>query len=46
MIGCPEEVAYRKQFIGADELRSLADTVGSGSYSAYLRQLAQEKVEV
>ena len=42
MIGCPEEVAYRKRYIGAKELLSLADSLGPGSYSAYLRQLAQE----
>jgi glucose-1-phosphate thymidylyltransferase len=39
MIGCPEEVAYRKRYIGAKELLSLADSLGPGSYSAYLRQL-------
>jgi glucose-1-phosphate thymidylyltransferase len=43
MIGCPEEVAYRKRYIGAKELLSLADNMGPGSYSAYLKQLAQEK---
>jgi glucose-1-phosphate thymidylyltransferase len=42
MIGCPEEVAYRKRYIGAKELLSLADSLGPGSYSAYLRQLADE----
>ncbi len=42
MIGCPEEVAYRKQFIGSGELRSLADRMGPGSYATYLRQLAEE----
>ena len=42
MICCPEEVAYRKGFIGPDELRSLADRLGPGNYSLYLRQLAEE----
>jgi glucose-1-phosphate thymidylyltransferase len=42
MIGCPEEVAYRKRYIGAKELLSLADSLGPGTYSAYLKQLAQE----
>jgi len=46
MIGCPEEVAFRKHYIGLSELLSLADSIGPGSYSSYLRQLAQEKVEV
>lgn len=42
MICCPEEVAYRRKFIGPDELRSLADRMGPGSYGSYLRQLAEE----
>jgi glucose-1-phosphate thymidylyltransferase len=42
MICCPEEVAYRKRFIGPDELRSLVDRLGPGSYSSYLRQLADD----
>jgi glucose-1-phosphate thymidylyltransferase len=45
MIGCPEEVAYRRKFIGHDELRSLADSMGPGSYGSYLRQLAEEKAQ-
>jgi glucose-1-phosphate thymidylyltransferase len=43
MIGCPEEVAYRRGFIGSGELLSLADRMGPGSYSTYLKQLAEEK---
>jgi glucose-1-phosphate thymidylyltransferase len=42
MICCPEEVAYRMRFIGPDELRSLAERLGPGSYSSYLEQLAGE----
>ncbi len=42
MIGCPEEVAYRQRFIGSGELLALADRMGPGSYSTYLRQLAAE----
>jgi len=42
MICCPEEVAYRMRFIGADELRSLADRLGTSGYSSYLKQLADE----
>jgi glucose-1-phosphate thymidylyltransferase len=44
MIGCPEEVAFRRRFIGADDLRALADRLGPGSYSSYLVQLAGESV--
>ena len=42
MICCPEEVAYRRRFIGRDELRLLADRMGPGSYGSYLRQLAED----
>jgi glucose-1-phosphate thymidylyltransferase len=42
MICCPEEVAYRRRFIGPDELRSLAGRLGPGSYRSYLEQLAGE----
>jgi len=42
MICCPEEVAYRMRFIGPDELRSLAERMGPGNYSSYLKQLAGE----
>ena len=44
MICCPEEVAYRRRFIGSDELRSLADRMGPGTYSSYLKQLAGESI--
>jgi glucose-1-phosphate thymidylyltransferase len=42
MICCPEEVAFRMGFIGPDQLRALADRMGTGSYSSYLEQLAGE----
>ncbi len=42
MICCPEEIAYRMGFIGPDELRVLADRMGVGSYSSYLKQIAEE----
>ncbi len=42
MVCCPEEVAYRKGFIGPDELLSLAGRMGAGSYRSYLEQLAGE----
>jgi glucose-1-phosphate thymidylyltransferase len=44
MICCPEEVAYRRRFIGPDELRSLAASLGPGSYGSYLEQLAGESI--
>jgi glucose-1-phosphate thymidylyltransferase len=42
LVGCPEEVAYLKNFIGADELRMLADRYGKTAYGKYLQQLAGE----
>ena len=42
MICCPEEIAYRMGLIGQGELQALADSMGPGSYSSYLRQLAEE----
>ncbi|MBS0536556.1 MAG: glucose-1-phosphate thymidylyltransferase, partial [Proteobacteria bacterium] len=38
-IACPEEVAFRMGYIGADELVALADKVGHGPYGDYLRRL-------
>lgn len=35
-VACLEEIAYRKGFISAEQLRALADDVG-GSYAEYLR---------
>jgi glucose-1-phosphate thymidylyltransferase len=41
-IACPEEVAFRLGYIGADDLLRLTTTMGSSDYGAYLRQLATE----
>jgi glucose-1-phosphate thymidylyltransferase len=42
LIGSPEEVAFRKGWIGAKELRGLADTIGKNAYAETLRQIAGE----
>ncbi len=42
MIACPEEIAYYKGYISADELRSLAASMSNNSYAAYLRHRADE----
>jgi glucose-1-phosphate thymidylyltransferase len=39
-VGCIEEVAYRMGFIGAAELRQLADDLGNSGYGDYLRDVA------
>jgi glucose-1-phosphate thymidylyltransferase len=41
-IACPEEVAFRLGYIGADDLLRLTTTMGSSDYGAYLRQLATD----
>ena len=42
LIGSPEEVAFRKGWIGAKELRGLADAMGKNAYAETLRQIAAE----
>jgi glucose-1-phosphate thymidylyltransferase len=42
LVGCPEEVAFTKGFITADELRALAGRFGKTAYGRYLLQLAHE----
>lgn len=38
-IGCPEEIAFRENFITADKLRSLADPLLKSGYGRYLHQI-------
>jgi len=38
-VGCPEEVAFHKGWIGADNLLQLASQLGKTEYADYLRQL-------
>jgi glucose-1-phosphate thymidylyltransferase len=42
LVGCPEEIAYTKGFIGADTLRTLAARYGNTAYGRYLQQLLDE----
>jgi glucose-1-phosphate thymidylyltransferase len=42
LVGCPEEVAFTKGFITADDLRNLAARFGMTAYGGYLQQLANE----
>jgi glucose-1-phosphate thymidylyltransferase len=41
-IGCPEEVAYRKAFIDAEQLRRLAEPLSSSGYGRYLRSILEQ----
>jgi glucose-1-phosphate thymidylyltransferase len=43
MISCPEEIAYRKGFINADELRLLAQPMACNNYGTYLLRLIKDK---
>ncbi|MFN8410974.1 MAG: glucose-1-phosphate thymidylyltransferase RfbA [Anaerolineales bacterium] len=43
MIGCPEEVAYRMNFINALQLRKLAEKLQHNGYGNYLLQLLREE---
>jgi glucose-1-phosphate thymidylyltransferase len=40
-IGCLEEIAFRKGWIDADQLRSLAETLAKSEYGQYLRTLSE-----
>lgn len=39
MVSCPEEIAYRKGYIGKAELKKLTLTMGENSYRSYLENL-------
>ena len=41
-ISCPEEIAYRMQYIDAGALQRLADTYRGTSYGQYLRRIVKE----
>jgi glucose-1-phosphate thymidylyltransferase len=42
-VACPEEIAYHRGFISAEELEQLADALCKSSYGKYLKQVLQEK---
>jgi glucose-1-phosphate thymidylyltransferase len=44
MISCPEEIAYRLGFIGAEQLRRLAKVMDSNQYGQYLLRLLKEEI--
>jgi glucose-1-phosphate thymidylyltransferase len=41
-IACPEEIAFRMGYIGAEQLERLAQPLENTAYGRYLRQLVQE----
>jgi glucose-1-phosphate thymidylyltransferase len=42
MVGCPEEVAFARGFIGEAELRKLGERYGKSEYGKYLLRLLEE----
>ena len=44
MISCPEEIAYRMDYIGKDQLFQLARSMGNNEYCKYLLRLLDEDI--
>lgn len=45
-VACPEEIAFRKGFIDADQLRALANPLAKNRYGQYLLRLLTTQVDV
>jgi glucose-1-phosphate thymidylyltransferase len=43
-VSCPEEIAYRKGWIGAEQLEALAEPMKKNSYGQYLLRLLKESM--
>jgi glucose-1-phosphate thymidylyltransferase len=43
-IACPEEIAYRMNFIRAEDLRKLAEPLRKTGYGKYLLQILEERL--
>lgn len=44
-VACPEEIAYRKGFITADQLEQLAQPLAKNGYGQYLQRLLKEGLQ-
>lgn len=44
-ICCPEEIAYRQNFISAQELQALAEPLKKSGYGQYLNKILNEKIK-
>ncbi|MBT7045142.1 MAG: glucose-1-phosphate thymidylyltransferase, partial [Gammaproteobacteria bacterium] len=43
-VACPEEIAYRKGYITADQLQKLAQPLLKNGYGQYLQRLLEETI--
>ena len=41
-IACPEEIAYRMGYISADQLETIASSIGNNAYAQYLKGVLYE----
>jgi glucose-1-phosphate thymidylyltransferase len=44
VVACPEEIAYRSGWIGADQLSKLAEPLAKNGYGQYLKNLLMDHV--
>ena len=44
-VACPEEIAYRKGFISAEQLEKLAQPLAKSGYGQYLLRLLEERIQ-
>jgi glucose-1-phosphate thymidylyltransferase len=44
-VSCPEEIAYRKGFINAEQLEKLAQPLAKNGYGQYLQRLLKEGIQ-
>ena len=43
-VACPEEIAYRQSWIGAEQLQKLAAPLSKNGYGVYLQNILKEKI--
>jgi glucose-1-phosphate thymidylyltransferase len=44
-VSCPEEIAYRKGFINAEQLAKLAEPLAKNGYGQYLQRLLKDGIQ-